>query len=621
MLAYRRIRRWSNGLRILNAEMLQLTQGRQPKPTPVQGINEIDFLLMSFNDMAGKLLGVQSALRASNENLEHQVTRRTKQYQSAAAEADAANKAKDQFLARMSHEIRTPLNGILGSIAILKGDPDSSTKARLLAAADVSSRTLLNLINDILDFSAVEAGQIELASCPFTFAAVIQDAHTVVGTLANQKHLELAFHIEGTAQQQFMGDPKRLGQIIINLVGNAIKFTDAGSITTTVSPDHTHPDLIRVSVTDTGVGIAEHDRKKIFDNYGQADNDRNRLRGGTGLGLAISQELVRLMGGEIAVESQVGVGSTFSFAIPLTRATHNMQAAAVNTTAHHDSPPLHSQDDSNAPAGDVRVLVVEDNSINQFIVQQMLLKIGITPDIAGSGSDAIKRTQHQRYDLIFMDLHLPDGDGVTFTQTIRQHEKNTPSLTRTPIYALTANALQSERTRCLDADMDGYLTKPIHTEALYDTIRKHRPQQAVASSDNITNAPPASAADANVTSTPAHLPSFALAELRELCSNDQDQLAQLLSVMHTRFCELKEQLSQITPATSSDKVADIAHSIAGCALQSGVHAASTIARELEAASMESRQNIIKKLLDTLDTCCNELSTYNSEPATPTAISP
>lgn len=379
--------------------------------------------------------------------------------------AEEASNAKSLFLANMSHEVRTPINTVIGMIDLtLDGQLDAEQKENLEVAKDASVN-LLGLLNDILDLSRVEAGKISLEYIEFHLHNV---AHSVVkgmSVLARNKNLETKLVVHKEVPQLVEGDPVRLRQVLVNLLNNAIKFTHKGTITAEIKVASQDGDdvIILFSVIDEGIGIPKTKQEKIFDIFSQADDSTTRRFGGTGLGLAISKRLTEMMGGRIWVESEEGRGSTFHFTARLKLGKHS-SLASVNETEFADV-------DENAlreRLRGIKVLLAEDNLVNQKIAIKLLEKQGWLVEAVENGQDAVDRVLHKNFDVVLMDANMPILDGLEATKLIRDNERKTGK--HIPIIALTARAMQDDKTRCLNAGMDGYVAKPINRKELFLTI-------------------------------------------------------------------------------------------------------------------------------------------------------
>jgi signal transduction histidine kinase/DNA-binding NarL/FixJ family response regulator/HPt (histidine-containing phosphotransfer) domain-containing protein len=383
--------------------------------------------------------------------------------------ADAANLAKSRFLANMSHEIRTPMNGILGMTELLFETNLSATQRRFAEGVYRSSESLLHIINDILDLSKIEAGRIELEAVPFDVRELVRGSCELFSAKALQKGLTLEYRIAEEVPALLKGDEGRLGQILNNLLANAVKFTHRGAISVAVGVDEVSAEtvLLRSEVKDSGIGIDPRSFPKIFDSFSQADSSTTRRFGGTGLGLAIVKHLTELMGGTIGLESQPGVGSTFRFTVRLAKQTAGTAKLPDKPSERTVETPL---------AHGARVLLVEDNPVNQALGVALLEKLGCIASSADTGAEALKVLSHASYDLVLMDCQMPEMDGFEATRIIREREQaaDAPSAAKphTIIIALTANALGGDRKQCLDAGMDDYLSKPVTKRQLRNMLAK-----------------------------------------------------------------------------------------------------------------------------------------------------
>ncbi len=409
----------------------------------------------------------EAELHQHRTNLEALVEERTVALSIAKELADSANRAKSQFLANMSHELRTPMNAIMGMTSIVLRRVEDPRLREQLGKIDQASRHLLAVINDILDISKIEAERLTLESVPFTFGDVAGNCSALMAHKIAEKGLTLRMELPPVvASQPLCGDPLRLGQILLNFTGNALKFTEQGEITVRAQllEDRLTDVLLRCDVVDTGIGIAPEDLPRMFTAFEQADGSMTRKFGGTGLGLAISKRLAGLMGGAVGVESRPGEGSCFWFTVRLQKAGVSEPAGPVDPVPVATS--LEVQIASRFRGA--RVLVAEDEPVNREVAVGLLGCAGLRVDVAADGAEAVEMASRNRYALILMDMQMPRVNGIDATRAIR----TLPDRADVPILAMTANVFDEDRARCLAAGMNDHIGKPVDPEALYTTMLK-----------------------------------------------------------------------------------------------------------------------------------------------------
>ncbi len=366
---------------------------------------------------------------------------------------EETSRAKDDFLANVSHEIRTPMNGIIGAAELLKDVDSNEQRSEYTRIIQQSASALLSLINDLLDLSKIESGQLEISEENFHLTSVLNEVNNLLREESEKKSILLDFLFEEKQNIGFIGDASRIRQILINLVGNAIKFTEQGKVTVavTINDIDERYSLLDIAVSDTGIGIEKQHQEKLFSRFTQADGSITRKFGGTGLGLSISKQLANLMNGELTFTSKHGTGSTFKLSLKLPRSVYSVAPRELEIERDYG---LHA-------------LLVEDNTVNQMVITGLLKKVGISVEIAEDGVAALNCYSEKSFDLIFMDMQMPNMDGLTATKHIRALA---PPKSNILIIAMTANAGDKDKRRCFDAGMNEFISKPVQKPALIETL-------------------------------------------------------------------------------------------------------------------------------------------------------
>ena len=546
--------------------------------------------------------GSEEALRKSNHLLESA----TEQSRELAEKAEAASKAKSMFLANMSHEIRTPLNGIIGMTYLAMQAKGDAQRRRFLQTVQHSAESLLGLLNDILDFSKIEAGQLRLHPAAFLLRQFLEGVVSTMNVPAVEMGLQLRVSVPEDLPNVFIGDDLRLRQILLNLVGNAIKFTRAGSVTVSVfQEEHENTDtFLHFIVTDTGIGIAPEKLSLIFKSFEQADTSHARQYGGTGLGLSICKQLVTLMGGRIWVESRENVGSSFHFTarIPAGDARLLIANPAMERSQRPEIKGL-------------RILVVDDNEVNREVAA-MILEEDHLVTAAVNGLEALKLLAAACFDVILMDVQMPEMDGLTATAVIRAMEQGRPfchnlpedlsfalaaklAAGHIPIIAMTAQAMGGDREMCLAAGMDGYITKPFQPKQLMEVFHLLPPidqglgkaKEAGMDQEQATPVPQVATAPAS--------PDQVMAHIQASAHLNAEQSERLLAAVRKSITDNLTKAAAALSHQDYEALGRAAHTLKGTLLQCGLHELALVAEELHQESKNTGNELAADLLQRL----------------------
>ncbi len=545
----------------------------------------------------------RAELEITNRVVEAKVCERTVQLRHSMNQAEEANKAKSNFLANMSHEIRTPLNSILGFVHLLRegaDDGDKETRDDWLRTVERSSHHLSSLINDILDLSKIEAGRLEVERIPCAPHQIFADVASILRVRAAEKGIQLELSYESPLPKVIHSDPTRLRQLLMNLVGNAVKFTDTGSVRMSAElVDVDGKQRLRIRIIDSGVGIAAEKLERIFDPFVQADNTVTRQFGGTGLGLAITKHIAESLGGSIRVTSEVGKGSTFEV---------DIDPGAIDDVEMIDNPTTESVCGSSArrKKGTIRipgsVLLVEDGEANRKMLGLIMRRAGATVVTAENGQIGVELASNQHFDVIVMDMQMPVMDGYTATRTLRENGFTVP------IIALTAHAMRGDEKRCLDAGCSNYLTKPVESEDLLAAIAKAFNSGSSSGSSDPKNESKRQI-EAGIESNEAIVCELPIddPEIREIVGEFLDELDTNLKAMRTAFDE-----------EDIEAVGRGAHWLKGSGAVLGFSVLSEVAAKLQDYAREGDVDAVATGLKSLESLYSRISWKKAEPAAETS---
>ena len=576
----------------------RLRQDFVPRAIPAED-NEIGDLVRNFNTLLAEIDAGRKSIQTYQNELEHLVENRTEALSQANRElvvanlaAKAATQAKSQFLANMSHDIRTPMNAIIGMTQLAMQTELTPKQRNYMTKVDAAARWLLGIINDILDFSKIEAGKVVLEQVEFCLDDVIGHVGDLLLSQAQGKGLDLQFRIDPDTPRALLGDPLRLGQVLVNLIGNAIKFTATGQITVTVrrATDEKEGARLRFEVNDTGIGLSEEQRGRLFGTFSQADSSTTRKYGGTGLGLSICKHLVEMMGGEIGLDSEPGVGSTFYF-----DALFGVPARAGETG--HAACAERGQGASPEAGRSLRgahLLVVDDNAVNRELVLEILKTQGISADVASNGAEAVRMVGGGDYDGVLMDCQMPEMDGFEATRRIRANE----CFRELPIVAMTASTMAGDHEKCVSSGMNGHIAKPIQIDHVFSTLARWIKPRA-----------PGAGAVRDCARQGDDVPRLAGVNTDEALAMLNGNVAlyrKILKSFRADQADAALRIRQACAAGDRQTAMQLAHSLRGLAGNVGAEALAGAAREVELALRNMRDDPAAALLDKLEQCLDSL---------------
>jgi len=567
--------------------------------------------------------------RFKHKELERIVKLRTRELEEANKEltaaleaAERADKAKTEFLANMSHEIRTPMNSVIGFSEVLAQEDLTDEQKKYVNLIWRSGKNLMRIINDILDFSKIEAGKLEMDMVECAISQILADVDEMLRPCAQSKGLEFRILQSGQLPLKICTDPERLHQCLINLVSNAIKFTDKGYVNIRVKMEHCRDKTpcIHFDIEDSGIGIEPRDHERIFESFTQADGSARRKYGGTGLGLAISGHLARLLGGELTVQSVPGKGSTFSLAIPAGHDPETLQSLNVEYNTRRIDKNNGQKKDVECNTLSGKVLVAEDVETNQILTKTLLSRMGLDVTIAADGHEAVKRALDQEYDLIFMDIQMPGMDGFEATKELRRK-----GLT-TPILALTAHAMKGDEQKCIEAGCNGYLSKPLDRLQLMEKVcqylstandsRDEKTKPITSGIEELANHfsdPVLQESDVNRESESSKTKEIMNWDRLIGRLGDEELIREVVPIFLKDNKERLEKLAEAINAGDADSVKLYAHAIKGAGRNVGAQSLADIAYDLECAGQDSDMDTFEALFDAVEAELKKVVTFLSRP--------
>jgi signal transduction histidine kinase/CheY-like chemotaxis protein len=612
-----RTRLHPDDLEPLRSQVMSLLEGRSQRAVVQHRVRSADGWqwvethgMVAEHDTKGRPLRLMGTLANIGER------KRIEQDSVRARElAEQASRAKSEFLANMSHEVRTPLNALMGLTRMLMESPLNAEQSNWLSLMDTSAHALLELLNDILDLSRIEAGKLEIENLRFDLHQALELATVSHTEQARAKQLDFRFDLPSSLPQWVMGDAGRLRQVLDNLLSNAIKFTPPGGLVevrvSALAPAGDVPKRLQVLVRDNGEGIARELQARIFDAFTQADASTARRHGGSGLGLAICARLAHLMGGDIGLQSESGQGSTFTFTVPL-REVQTLEQSPLSASVE-----LMEVAQAGPRYVGLVVLLAEDHPVNELMMRQLLLRLGCTVRVARGGVHAVAQWEQGGIDLVLMDVQMPGMSGLQATQEIREIETRR-KLQRTPIVAVTANAMPGDREACLAAGMDGYTAKPVSPQALIkemDRVLQHEDASQVPEPDIVEPPPEATAAPevaSNAARAAAHLEALDVEKLLRRLDGDEETLGQLAQAMRADLASRQIDLQKALAARDTAAAVAHAHGLKGSLGSMTAERGARLAKGLELAARAGDWHLFARALPLLQAEARQIDLALSE---------